>query len=75
MICRLEFLSEEFSENVSASTSAMTFLVVASVCFLFDGCWFVVSGNFPQDCVGFGKGAQFVEIVLPTFLLGFLNEI
>ena len=35
------------------------------------------SGEFPNhlpDCVGFGRGAQLVDIVLPTFLLGFLNE-
>ena len=35
------------------------------------------SRNFPHhppDCVGFGRGAQLVDIVLPTFLLGFLNE-
>ena len=40
MNCGLEFLREEFSENVSASTSAMSYLVVASVCFfceVFEG--------------------------------------
>ena len=35
MNCGLEFLKEELSENVSASTSAMSFLVVASVYFFF----------------------------------------
>ena len=30
--------------------------------------------NHPPDCVGFGRGAQLVDIVLTTFLLGFLNE-
>ena len=35
------------------------------------------SGDFlnpPLDCVGFGREAQLVDIVLPTFLLGFLYE-
>ena len=30
--------------------------------------------DHPSDCVGFGRGAQLVDIVLPTFLLGVLNE-
>ena len=30
--------------------------------------------NHPPDYVGFGRGAQLVDIVLPTFLLSFLNE-
>ena len=30
--------------------------------------------NHPPDSVGFGRGAQLVDIVLLTFLLGFLNE-
>ena len=68
--------SEEFSENVSDSTSAMSFLVVASIWF-FESGWLGFSGdfpNYPPDCVGFGRGAQLVDIVLPTFLLDFLNE-
>ena len=39
--------------------------------------WLGFSGDFPNhppDCVGFGREAQLVDIVLPTFLLGFLNE-
>ena len=73
-------MREEFSENVSASNSAMSFLVVASVWF-FVRCLRVVDGGFPvggpdhcPDCVGFDRGAQLVDIVLSTFLLGFLNE-
>ena len=79
MNCGLEFL-REFSENVSASTSAMSFLVVASVWF-FVRYLTVVDYSFPeifliilQIVLVFGKGAQLVDIVLPTFLLGFLNE-
>ena len=30
--------------------------------------------NHPPDYVGFGRGAQLVDIVLPTFPLGYLNE-
>ena len=58
----------------------MSFLVVASVCFffvwVFEGGRLGFSRDFPQppDCVGFSRGAQLIDIVFPTFLLGFLNE-
>ena len=43
----LEFLREEFSEYFSASTSAMSFLVVVSVWF-FVRCLRVVGWGFPE---------------------------
>ena len=44
---------------------------------MFEGSWLGFSGDFPYrplECVGFGRGVQLVDIVLRTFLLGFLNE-
>ena len=74
----MEFLTEEFSENVSASTSAVFSCCFCLIfCEVFEGGWLGFSRDFPNlptDCVGLGRGAQLVDIVLQTFFLGFLNE-
>ena len=78
MNCGLEFLREEFSENISASTSAMSFLV-ASVYF-FVKCLWVIGWGFPgifliilQIVLVLVEEPSWLT-VLQTFLLGFLNE-
>ena len=76
--CWFAFLSEEF-EEISVCVSALSFLFVASVLFFATclravGCFFSrdFSDHFP-DCICFGKGVMLVFIILPAFLLGFLN--
>ena len=74
MNCGLEFLREEFSENVFCYVFSFSCFYLL---FVFEGGWLGFSRDFPYhppDCVGFGRGAQLVDIVLPIFLLGFLNE-
>ena len=80
--CGLKLLREEFAENVTASVSAMSFLVVevfgSSCLFCFFFCCFFCCFFFfryfphhPPDNVCSGRGTKLVDMVLPTFLLGF----
>ena len=75
--CGVELLMEEFVEKGSANVS-MSFLLVASVLF-FGRCLRAIGWLFPRCfphyCPGSicsGRGNKLVDIILPTFLLGFL---